>query len=226
MLVLLGLGSWQLQRLQWKLGLIQRIAARVHAPPVPLEDLLAAHTDGAVDVEYTHVTATGQFHHDLERYLYASGQNDWGWDVFTPLAMPGGQTVLVNRGYVPRQQLDRSLRQPGLPSGAVVVTALVRLAPGPPPWWAPRSDLRKQEWYWPEIADMAASLRPPPARPVTWLYLDADATSGAAPPAGGVTNLELSNRHLEYAVTWFGFAVTLAIIYAIFVFRRLHGARG
>ena len=34
--VLLGLGTWQMERKRWKEGLIAQIAARVHADPVPL----------------------------------------------------------------------------------------------------------------------------------------------------------------------------------------------
>jgi surfeit locus 1 family protein len=34
---------------------------------------------------------------------------------------------------------------------------------------------------------------------------------------------QISNRHLEYAVTWFGLALTLAGVYAAMLFKRLRG---
>jgi len=223
MLALLGLGTWQIQRLHWKLDLIAKISERVRAPTVAIESLLA---NDISDAEYTHVTATGRFHHDLERYLYAPGDGDWGWDVLTPLELADGRAVIVNRGYVPRQQQERRLRPGGLPDGVVTVSGLVRLPPGSKPWWTPAGDVSKFAWYWPEISAMAASMAVRRRQPLSGLYIDADVIAAAAPPTGGATNLDLPNRHLEYAVTWFALAATLALVYVLFVVYRLRGARG
>ena len=226
MMVLLGLGLWQLQRLQWKLTLIGHIAERVHAPPVPIESVLVPGVGGRDDLEYIHVSASGRYRSELERYLYATGDGDWGWDVFTPLELADGRAILVNRGFVPRQLLDRSSRAPGLADGAVTVTGLIRRAPGAPPWWNPAGDPAKGQWYWPEIGAIAASMYPRGGQPVIGYYLDSDPIAASAPPTGGTTNLDLPNRHLEYALTWFGLAAALGVIYAIFVFRRAPGPRG
>ena len=43
-------------------------------------------------------------------------------------------------------------------------------------------------------------------------------------PKGGVTLVNLPNRHLEYAFTWFGLAGALAAIFAAFVAARLRGS--
>jgi len=224
--VLVGLGSWQLQRLQWKLGLIARIDERVHALPVPLAPLLTRGDAPAGDIEYTHIAATGRFRHDLERYLYANGDSDWGWDVLTPLELASGETVIVNRGFVPRARLDRASRAAGLVDGTVTVTGLVRQTPAGRPWSVPAGDPAKGTWFWPEIPAIAASMYPADHRPLTTLYVDADPVAAAAPPAGGATNLELPNRHLEYAYTWFGLAAALAAIYGAFAVRQLYGSRG
>jgi hypothetical protein len=61
--VLIGLGSWQLERKRWKEGLIANIAARVHASPIPLAQAEQMRRDGA-DISYIHVVARGRFHHD------------------------------------------------------------------------------------------------------------------------------------------------------------------
>ena len=58
------------------------------------------------------------------------------------------------------------------------------------------------------------------------VYIDADATGTGMLPLGGATNLNLPNRHLEYAITWFALAATLCVIYGLFVFRRLKAGRG
>ena len=227
MIALTGLGLWQLQRLQWKLGLIQRIAERVHAAPIQLETAIAQAAAGApADFDYTHIRATGHFRNDLERYLYANGPSDWGWDVLTPLELVDGRAVIVNRGFVPRQQLDRSLRAAGLADGVVTLTGLVRSAPAARPWSIPAGDPVKFTWYWFEIGAIAASMYPTRGAPITTFYVDADPIAAAAPPAGGATNLDLPNRHLEYAFTWFGLAAVLAVIYGLFAFRQVTGSRG
>jgi surfeit locus 1 family protein len=42
-----------------------------------------------------------------------------------------------------------------------------------------------------------------------------------------VTRLDLPNRHLEYAVTWYGLAVALLAVYGVLVVQRFRsgGAR-
>ena len=225
MAVLLGLGSWQMQRLQWKQGLIARIAQRVHGVPVPLVTVLA-NPGGYADIEYLHVSATGRFHHDRETYLYASGKGDWGYDVFTPLELPDGRSILINRGYIGRQQLDRASRSAGLTPGAVTLNGLIRLGPGARPWYIPAGDSAHRTWSWPEIESMAKANAATANNTITQFYIDADATHVPVAPSGGTTNLELPNRHLEYAITWFALACTLAVIYAVFAFRRLSPRRG
>ena len=217
--MLIGLGTWQLQRLRWKESLVSRIAERVHAAAVPVEPVLVAAAGGA-DVEYTHVAAHGQFRHDLERYLYAPGDGDWGYDVITPLELGDGRAVLVNRGYVPRQQLDRASRRAGLPAGEVTVTGLIRAAPPGRPWFMPAANPANSTWSWPEISGMVRSMYGTTGKAIDTLTVDADATADASPPAGGATRLELSNRHLEYALTWYALAATLAGIYAYAWYRQ------
>jgi surfeit locus 1 family protein len=60
--VLVGLGTWQVERLQWKEQLIATRAAQLAAPP---EALPAGNADWAAwDFRKAH--ATGVFRHDLE----------------------------------------------------------------------------------------------------------------------------------------------------------------
>ena len=42
----------------------------------------------------------------------------------------------------------------------------------------------------------------------------------AAWPKGGTTRLQFNNRHLEYALTWFGLALTMLGVYVAFSLRR------
>src|SRR5262249_26747459 len=98
--VLVGLGTWQLQRKAWKESLIAQMERQVHADPGPamtgLEPL------AAISQEYRRVRLRGVFQHDQERYLYAPDPRlGPGFHVYTPLRLQDGGQLYVNRGFVP-----------------------------------------------------------------------------------------------------------------------------
>src|SRR5690349_13126939 len=96
--LMLGLGIWQLQRLQWKNALIADVEGRTHAAPIPLEQALKL---PPAEAEWRQVRARGHFLHDRELYLYALRMGAPGVHVITPLEVAAGRAVLVDRGYVP-----------------------------------------------------------------------------------------------------------------------------
>jgi surfeit locus 1 family protein len=216
-LILIGLGTWQLQRLQWKLGLIERAHDRAHAAPMNLANVISTFARDP-DVEYTHVRAEGRLRNDLERYLYATGPDDWGWDVFTPLELGDGAVIMINRGFLPRNLRVPVARASGEPAESVTLTGLVRLYPGSKPWYIPDARPEKAEWNWPDVVGMARSAYGDSQR-VAPFYIDEDPKQAAAPPTGGATNLNLPNRHLEYALTWFGLAASLLVVFGIHLYR-------
>jgi len=228
--ILLSLGFWQIRRLNYKTSQIVLMTERVHRAAEPIGPVLTAALGpqgvGAPDISYSHVLATGRFRHDLERFVYAPGDGDWGYHVFTPIELVDGRSIIVNRGYVPRQLKSPSTRLAGMPAGEVTVTGLMRLPAGPRPWYIPAASRKELTWSWPELEDITKSMygdTPPVSAAV---YMDADAMPGPAPPLGGVTRLELPNRHLEYALTWFALAATLAAFYVVSLLRHLRSQRG
>jgi surfeit locus 1 family protein len=218
---LIGLGHWQLERKAWKEGLLAKIAARIDAPPVPLARAEQAARSGG-DVEYEHVAATGRFHYDKERYLYAPTQAGLGWHVYTPLEIDSGRVVWINRGLVPDASKAPAARPAGQVEGEVEVAGLVRIAPAKA-LFAPANDVGHNLWYWPEIEAMTASAFAPGSVTALPFFVDADARPlpPGGLPKGGVTRIVLPNRHLEYAVTWFGLAATLIGVYLAFAISRL-----
>jgi surfeit locus 1 family protein len=219
--VLLGLGTWQMQRRQWKETLIQKIAQRVHAPPVRLA--ADGRPQGATsdDLEYLRVTASGRFHHEKERFLYAPGKAGLGWHLYTPLELAEGRFVWVNRGFVPDARKDPATRRQSQPEGRVEVTGLVRAAQ-PVGMFTPANDVAHNIWYWPDAPAMQASAFDSAAPPPLSFTIDADASADpTALPQGGTTRVALPNRHLEYALTWYGLALTLIGVYAAFAAGRL-----
>ncbi len=123
--VLVSLGVWQLQRKQWKDGLIADIQRGLSETPAPLDD-----PPGLWRVlgqrEYHPVTAKGVFRHADERHLFAVEQGVAGWHVYTPLDMANGLTVIVNRGFVTEAFKDPATRKAGEIAGEVTLTGLVR----------------------------------------------------------------------------------------------------
>jgi surfeit locus 1 family protein len=223
--VLIGLGTWQLQRKQWKDGLIAKIAERVAAAPMPLSRALEIANAGG-DVEYLHVAARGRFHHDKERYLYAPAKSGLGWHVYTPLELAPSRIVWVNRGFVPDDKKDPQRRTAGQVAGEVEVQGLVR-APAHRGPFTPDNDAARNLWYWPDVGAMTASAFAGATAEAASFTIDADAapaTPGGL-PQGGVTRIDLPNRHLEYALTWYGLALTLIGVYAAFAASRLRPAR-
>ena len=223
--VLVGLGTWQLERKRWKEDLIAKIAARVHAPPVPLIRAEQLRRDGA-DVEYLHVIARGRFQHDEERYLYAPAPSGLGWHVYTPLEYAPGRFVWINRGFVPDARKDPASRREGQVPGETEVTGLIR-QPQARRMFTPANDVAHNLWYWPDVAALHASAFGGTGAEALAFTVDADAKP-APPgglPAGGVTRLDLPNRHLEYALTWYGLGLTLIGVYSAFAAGRLRGVR-
>jgi len=223
--VLLGLGTWQLERKRWKEDLLAKIATRVNSEPVGLRHAEHQMRAGG-DIEYLTVAATGRFLHDKERYLYAPAPGGLAWHVYTPLEFAAGRIVWVNRGAVPDAKKDPATRSAGQLAGEQEVRGLVRVPPVQPRF-APANNPQGNVWYWPELPAMTAAAFGTRAIDVLPFAIDA----GLQPqppgglPRGGVTRIALSNRHLEYVITWYGLALALLSVYLAFSINRLRAIR-
>ncbi len=218
-LLLLGLGSWQVERLFWKAALIAARQAAVSAAPMALPPSLAA----ARGLEYHRVSAAGAFLADRELFLGASDDDGHlGYHIIEPLRLASGDILLVDRGFVPTDRKLPESRAAGEPKGEVTVTGLLRLPPdAKPSWFVPDNSVERNYWIWMDIPAMAAAVRLDRVLP---FYVDADATPNPGGlPQGGQTRMELPNNHLQYAVTWYALAAALAVIYIMFIRRRARG---
>jgi surfeit locus 1 family protein len=211
-LLLLALGSWQIQRLYWKQDLIAQRQAAVSAVPVAAPQSL----EDAQDMEFHHVTDEGVFLHAKEIFLGATSEaGRQGYQVLTPLLEPGGRIVFVNRGFIPAELKDPARRAAGQIAGKVRVQGLLRLPPdGRPAWFLPDNRADLNYWFWVDLPAMSAADK---LDRVASFYIDADASPNPGGwPKGGVTRLALPNDHLQYAITWFSLAVALLVIYVLF----------
>jgi surfeit locus 1 family protein len=207
-LVLLGLGTWQLHRLSWKLDLIASVDARVRAAPVAPPGPAAWPGVSAEADQYRHVALRGVFENGRETFVQAVTEAGAGFWVLTPLRADAGFTVLVNRGFVPGDRRDPATRPAGQPAGETAVTGLLRVTE-PGGAFLRHNDPAADRWYSRDVAAIAAKRGL--TGPVAPYFIDADATPNPGGlPVGGLTVIAFPNNHLVYAITWYALALMLA----------------
>ena len=218
--ILISLGTWQVERLYWKEALIADIDARRTAAPASFEEIEAIAATGG-DVDYRAMSASGTYLHDKERHFLATFNGQAGFYIYTPLQMADGRFLFVNRGFVPYDRKDAGTRAEGQIEGPQQVNGLARARlNGKPGFLVPENDPAKNIFYWKDLDTMAATVGLA-ADQVEPFFLDADSTPVAGGlPQGGVTQVVLSNNHLQYAVTWYGLAAALALVAGVSMFRR------
>ncbi|WP_341677515.1 SURF1 family protein [Niveibacterium sp. SC-1] len=210
-LVFLALGIWQVERRSWKLDLIARVEARVHAAPVAAPARADWPAISATRDEYRHIQLTGRFRHDKESLAQASTVLGPGFWVLTPLCVEDGSCVLVNRGFVPPEKRDPASRADTAVQGPVNVAGLLRLSE-PGGGFLRKNVPTERRWYSRDVAAIAAAQGIADAAPY-FLDADADPQGGADAgrwPVGGLTVLNFRNSHAVYALTWFTLALMSA----------------
>ena len=149
-----ALGTWQVQRLDWKSKLIAKFEDRLVRDPLPLPP----HIDPTAikDFDYRRIYASGHFRHDQEMLIGPRIHDGTdGYLVVTPLEREGeGTTVLVNRGWIPKKFKKQESRPDGLPRGEVTVEGLLR-----EPWkknmFTPDNRPETKEFHFPDVLQMA-----------------------------------------------------------------------
>jgi surfeit locus 1 family protein len=198
------LGSWQVQRLDWKTKLIAKFEDRLVRPPLPLPPRIDP--DAIKDFDYRRVYATGILRHDREM-LIGPRMHDGvdGYLVITPLEREGESTILINRGWISREKQYQQDRDPSsLPKGPVTVSGLLR-----EPWkknvFTPNNRPEDGKFYFPDVYQMA---RVSGSEPV-WIeetmqpnLLASYDRQDKGIPIGRAAEVDLRNNHTQYIFTW------------------------
>lgn len=218
--VLIGLSLWQVERLEWKEGLLAKIAVRMDAVPAPLPASADWADYDAREEEYTRVVVEGRFL-PVEFHYFTQGERGApGYAVISPLELADGALVLVDRGFVPVALKDATSRG-GIPEGEQHFTGIVR-APSGRGAFDGADDPEKNVWMVRDPAIMGAGLGD--ARIAPFIV---EAEEGAFPgewPKAGRTRIDIPNNHLDYALTWGGLALVLIVIYVLY--HRANGRIG
>jgi len=202
--VLLALGTWQVHRLHWKLGILAQIARAEAGPAVPLRAEpgpftkveVAGHLDKALAASYgaeVRDTSTGA---------------QLGAQLIEPLQRHDGVPILVDLGWVPNKRTLPITQA----SGEVTVVGYVH--PGDKPGWFSATDNpATRQFYTLDPAAIGSALG---LRHVASFVLVA---LGSTPPAGYPDPAKHlprpPNNHLSYAITWYGLAVALVVIFVL-----------
>jgi surfeit locus 1 family protein len=209
MAILVGLGVWQLQRLRWKEDLLAHVAALQDAVPVPAAVALGRPT---TELDFTRVRLDCP---GLERAptvrLYAVEGGQAG-DRLIAACVVAGRTLLVDRGFLAPGETPAA----GRPRLEEPVIGVLR-APSGPNFVTPANNPATNRWYWRDLPAMAAALGASDPAPVT-LMMEGPAPQGAPRPIA--VPAQITNRHMEYALTWFGLAAALAGVYVAMLLRR------
>ena len=215
LVVLVALGNWQVRRLAWKEALIETIAERQAAEPLPLASVLERY-ERERDVDYMPVRAAGTFG-EGEALVYSTDQGIVGWQVIAPLSLPDGRSLMVNRGFVPDALIDDVARRVP-PAGTTEIVGLARnpLRRKPNRFVPENAD---DEFYWKDFDALRRALALDPDATVP-IIVDVGPTREGLLPVGGQTIVDLPNNHFGYAVTWYGIAVGLLGVVAALAWQR------
>jgi surfeit locus 1 family protein len=221
LVLLLTLGVWQVQRLQWKEGLIDQAAATQDMPPVPLATLIGA--GDAAEFRRINVDCPGLA---SAPYVELQSIQDGAAGVrlisacsVTPSQGGAPVTYLVDRGFVDQAISARPAVQPS--DDPVALTAVLRSAPQPtilsPAPVAGRFYARDTVAMAQALGVDPAGVAAPTLFAITSSNPDWDALQPSSPPVA------FSNNHLGYAITWFGLALALVGFYVAILRRRMRG---
>ena len=214
--VLCGLGTWQVQRKAWKEALIASLTERLAAPPAALPAPAAWPTLDPASDEYRRVKFSAQFDNAAEALIFGAASafrpdvSGPGYWVFTPARLADGSLVIVNRGFVPEGRQDPKSRAAGELAGTIEIVGVTRW-PDTRHWFTPNDDAAHNLWFARDPQAIAAAKGIGPVAPF-FVEQEAPIPPGGLPQPGKIV-VNLPDNHLQYAVTWYGLAIVLVVVF-------------
>ncbi len=207
-----GLGVWQLQRLDWKQTVLDEIEAQIagEAEPLPANPTPEAH-------RYQPVAIAGRMETGELHVLVSSRDYGAGFRIIAPFTTEDGRRILIDRGFVLNEA-----------KGAERSTGVMSLEgnlhwPDERDGYTPDDDPEGNWWYARDVSKMAATLNTDP------VLVIARTSTDPGIKALPVTTEGIPNDHAEYAMTWFLMAATWVGMtgFALWRIRRRNvGVRG
>jgi surfeit locus 1 family protein len=219
--VLIGLGTWQIKRKAWKEALIAALDTQLAAPPTALPPPAAWPRLDQKNNEYRRVTFAAAFDHAKEALVFAAPSTFRpdvtapGYWVFTPARLGDGGIVMVNRGFVPDGRQDPKARPQGQITGPIEIGGSLRW-PGARHWFTPDDAPAKNLWFTEDPQAIAAAKGIGAVAPF-YVEQESPVPPGGLPQPGKLV-VTLPDNHLQYALTWYGLALVLVIMFVTWAF--------
>ncbi|KIY69153.1 mitochondrial protein required for respiration [Cylindrobasidium torrendii FP15055 ss-10] len=211
------LGTWQLQRLQWKVNLIDELTEKLQLAPLSLPRKV--NLSVLPEFAWRKVGVKGRFDH-AHTILIGPRVREGvhGVNVIVPLIREDGTTILVDRGFISNEiakGFDFSQ-----PDGEVAVLGMLRLSQ-PRNTFTPDNKPEKGEWYWVDVNGMAEFAGGEKANVQAVLVEEIfDGHAGDAnrkimhgEPVGRTATVNLRNSHLSYVITWFSLSALTTFMF-------------
>jgi surfeit locus 1 family protein len=215
----IALGSWQLERKAWKEALIETLDHRLSAAPAALPPRERWSSLDRADEEFRRVGFQAAFVADTEAFVYTANASRGdvagpGYWVFALARLASGDLVAVNRGFVPEDHKDPSVRAAHDRLGIKNMLGVVRW-PEPRGYFTPNDDPARNLWF---VRDHLAIAAAKGWGGVAPFFIDLETP---APPSGwprpGALKVNIRNEHLQYAITWYGLAGALAVMFVLWL---------
>jgi surfeit locus 1 family protein len=204
-------GTWQVERLAWKEGLIAQIAAA--NAEAPLTALPSAPSELEA-LQFRRVQLSGQWRGDLEFHLTPRYWRDqFGYWIITPFVLADKRMVLVNRGWVPGKKKEIEARPETRVRGAATITGLLRTSTERGPF-TPHNQPEKNLWFGRDVEAMAAHASLKNTLPAMVDIMGLQNAQLLPIPSDGT--IRLRNDHLSYIITWFGIALGILVIFLVY----------
>lgn len=216
---LVGLGTWQARKVGPKTALVAQVEAGLSADPMPLP----VHLDDPSTLDYRRVRFTGELLDRTPIRVFAtSTDGKAGYHIYAPVKKQHGMAVLVNFGWIPAKMQDT----PKLPVSTMLdVTGVLRVS-AQPGSMTPENHPDTGDWYTADVYQMAEAFG---LRTKEFYHFRVFADEGVLAsewPKGGQVRLDIRNDHFQYALTWYGIALTLIGVYVAFGLKRGREGRG
>jgi surfeit locus 1 family protein len=221
----IALGTWQLERKAWKETLIATLDRRLAAGPVPLPPRqLWAKLDPA-DNEFRRVSFSAGFIPGTQALVYTAGSTvrtemlGSGYWVFALARIAGGDLIAINLGFVPEGHKDaETLADVG---DSIDMVGLMRW-PEARGYFTPKDDSTHNLWFVRDhLAIAAAKGWPERGGQLAPFFIELErATPADGLPRPATVGVNLRNAHLQYAITWYGLAGVVTIMFVLWLRER------
>ncbi|KDQ63307.1 hypothetical protein JAAARDRAFT_374054 [Jaapia argillacea MUCL 33604] len=227
-----ALGTWQVERLKWKIALIDELEEKLQRDPI----FLPNRVNLAVIPEFTHrkVILRGVWDH-AHSMLIGPRVRDGvhGYHLVTPLKRPGGSTILINRGFVAKDKVAVSLRGEGDDGREHEVLGMLRMG-HVRNYFTPDNHPEKGEWFWADtdaMAEYAGGAR----ADVQPVFVDEvfEGHGGEATyrvsrgiPVGRLATIDVRNAHASYVVTWYSLSALTSAMFVVLLLKQRRAVKG